>query len=126
MILIGLNTGLRRGVIHALKKSYMDFERKRLKLPAEIMKNKRPFEAPMNETIYRSLWNRFGSLKDEDMPYNYDPKKAYKSALKRAGITDTLVNFHTLRHIVRNIFKGTIFERMILSFEDFSEGTATF
>jgi integrase len=100
IVILAVNTGMRRGEILNLKWIDVDFKRGLLYL-IETKNNTRR-ETPMNETVRASLMK---VLKHPDSPYvfcNNDGKPyesiktAFHTAIKRAGISD--FRFHDLRH----------------------------
>jgi len=103
IVIVALNTGMRRGEIFNLKWQDIDFELKLIHVADS--KNNESRDIPMNETLYKTL----KALKDKaepgqqyvfinprtSKPYD-DVKTSFKSALKRAAIEN--FTFHDLRH----------------------------
>jgi integrase len=81
-------------------------EEKVIRLPPESMKNGLPFVAPLHEELVSELRKLRASL--EHIPAKTDPiipgtagseiRKAFMSALKRAGLGDRGFRIHDLRH----------------------------
>jgi integrase len=101
IVVIALNTGMRKSEVLLLKWDNVDLKHGFLLL--EMTKNGERREIPINETVgeeLRSLTRRL------DVPYVFydrltgkpydDVKRSFKSACKRAGIKD--FRFHDLRH----------------------------
>ncbi|MEW6675413.1 MAG: site-specific integrase [Nitrospirota bacterium] len=100
IIVAGLNTGMRKGEILNLKWSDVDLKNRRITLTNT--KNNEIRIIPINDTFYQELINLKDNSQGEYVfcnakkkPFS-DIKKAFVSALKRAGIKD--FRFHDLRH----------------------------
>jgi len=101
IIVTALNTGMRKGEILSLKWDNVDFKHGFILL--DRTKNGERREVPINDTVRRTLTSLTRRL---DIPYVfYDPitgkkyddvKRSFKTACKKAGITD--FHFHDLRH----------------------------
>jgi integrase len=101
IIVTALNTGMRKGEILSLKWDNVDFRHGFILL--DRTKNGERREVPINDTVRRTLTSLTRRL---DIPYVfYDPitgkkyddvKRSFKTACKKAGITD--FHFHDLRH----------------------------
>jgi len=103
IVIVALNTGMRKQEILRLKWSNVDLKHGLIILDQDQTKNRERKEIPLNETLKRL----FASLPRRlDIPYVfYDPasgkpyrdvRKSFASALRRAGIRD--FHFHDLRH----------------------------
>ena len=104
MILIALNTGMRRGEIFHLKTSMINLREGFLTIEAITSKTKRSRDIELNE----SLMDLFGKLLPERSRQEYlfeSPKtggpynnlnKGWRKLLEKAGITN--LRFHDLRH----------------------------
>jgi integrase len=101
IVVTALNTGMRKGEILSLKWDNVDFRHGFILL--DRTKNGERREVPINDTLRRTLTSLTRRL---DVPYVfYDPvtgkkyddvKRSFKTACKKAGITD--FHFHDLRH----------------------------
>lgn len=114
MITIAYNTGMRRGEIRQLKWSDIDREKMFIRLPAEITKEKRPKNIPINHHVKDVLDNLPRAIKHEFIfTYKGRPithkdslKRSFKSACNNSGITHgtkTLngITFHDIRRSVK-------------------------
>ena len=101
IVIIALNTGMRKSEILFLKWDNVDLRNGFILL--EVTKNGERREIPINNTVREAL---SGLTRRLDVPYViYDPKtgkpykdvkRSFKSACRRAGIKD--FRFHDLRH----------------------------
>ena len=103
IVLLALNTGMRKGEIFNLKWQDIDLDLKMIHVADS--KNYEARDIPMNDIVYETL----KALRDKSgggqeyvfvnpktgRPYD-DLKRSFKTALKRAGIED--FTFHDLRH----------------------------
>jgi len=55
LLAVALNLGLRRGTLFKMEWAHIDFDRRRVVLPPEIMKSRRPLIAPLNPTAIAHL-----------------------------------------------------------------------
>jgi len=104
ILVVALNTGMRKGEILRLKWKYIDFQNGMIYLPSELSKNKYRREIPMNSVLMATLkklhetaegeYVFHGRFKDGKPPI--DVRKSFAAALKKAGIED--FRFHDLRH----------------------------
>jgi len=103
IIIIALNTGMRKGEIFKLKWEYIDIKNAIIHLPASLSKNKRSREIPMNSVVVKALKDMkaapsgeyvFGS-RQNGHPLT-DIRKSFAAALEKAGIAN--FRFHDLRH----------------------------
>jgi integrase len=102
IIIIALNTGMRRGEILNLRWQNVDLYRKFISV--EKTKSGRTRKIPMNSLVEKILRNlSLKKVNDEYVFWNrrtgkpvQDLKKAFKSACKKAGIDN--LRFHDLRH----------------------------
>lgn len=98
IVIMAVNTGMRRGEILNLKWSDVDLLNRKITITKT--KNNEVRIIPINGILYQELKRipRNGEYvfsKKDGKPYS-DPKTAFQSALKRAGIED--FRFHDLRH----------------------------
>ncbi len=102
IILLALNTGMRRGEILNMEWRQVDFSSNRLVVTKT--KSGKPRHIPMNQIVRETLlelhdWKKgkyiFESGKKPRTPVS-EPKKAFNSAIKDAEIED--FRFHDLRH----------------------------
>ena len=102
IVILALNTGMRRGEILNLEWWQIDFSSNRLIVTKT--KSGKPRHIPMNKIVRETLLELkesskgkyvFESQKNPGHPI-HDPKKAFKSALKDAGVEN--FRFHDLRH----------------------------
>lgn len=100
IVITALNTGMRRGEILGLKWEQVDLRHGFILL--DITKNGERREIPINQTLRETLK---GVTRRVDSPYVFidrdgkqfqEIKRSFKTALKKAGITD--FRFHDLRH----------------------------
>lgn len=104
IIIFAINTGLRQGEILNLKWSQIDMDRRTLTIYEQ--KNRSVDTLPLNKTVMDLLNEKMALKKDlaEHVFCNKSLKpvlfrnliRAYKNAIKRAGIDD--LRFHDLRH----------------------------
>ena len=100
IVIIALNTGMRRSEILTLKWSDIDFKRKTITLMKT--KNNEIREIPINNVLYKELRkiplhirSNYVFCNRRGEPFQ-KVQKGFQSALKRAGIED--FRFHDLRH----------------------------
>lgn len=101
MVVMALNTGMRKGEILTLKWSNVDMKHRFILL--EDTKNGERREIPINDTLTQAIDSLPRRIDDgyvffdpkTDKPYQYI-KKGFATALKKAGIQD--FHFHDLRH----------------------------
>ncbi|MFW6160744.1 MAG: tyrosine-type recombinase/integrase [Acidobacteriota bacterium] len=100
IVLIALNTGLRKKEILQLKWKDIYFEKK--KITVSITKTNEIRIVPMNETVYRELKEMSRNVDSEYLFCNKkgepfgNVRKSFDRALNSAGIND--FRFHDLRH----------------------------
>ena len=101
VVAFALLTGLRKGNIQNLKWDYVDMNNNIIIIPGEEMKNGNMHTVPMSEAVKQIIANQSGknpvyvfTYKGEKIKQAYG--KAFKSALKRAGIAN--YHFHDNRH----------------------------
>lgn len=103
-IILGVQTGMRRGELNKLRWDRVDLEQGLINLRSEDTKAGKPRSIPINQEARKALERRkvqggspyvFPGTKP---PYEYlaDPKKSFQSACKRAELED--VTPHILRH----------------------------
>lgn len=106
MVMLDLNTGLRRRNLLDLRWDQVDFSRRIIRIESRT-KNGRPLNLPLNETALRTL--KAVHPKTEHQPYVFvhlegkfegervhDIKSAFNGAVRRAKIQN--FRFHDLRH----------------------------
>jgi integrase len=103
IVVMALNTGMRKGEILNLKWENIDLKNNFILLNQDQTKNGERKEIPINNTLKEALK---GITRRLDIPYVfYNPKtdkpydnivKSFYTAMKRAGIKD--FRFHDLRH----------------------------
>lgn len=100
VVIVALNTGMRRGEIYYLKWHDIDFKRDIIHLYQT--KNGEKREVPMNEAVKAALIkvkknpeSPYVFHNDDGRPY-YNLRKSFFTACKKAGIID--FRFHDLRH----------------------------
>ena len=105
MILISLNTGIRRGALLALRWSDVDLQKGLLVLRAASAKNARTLYAPMNRTVKRTLytWKRQTHGADSALVFQYSdgtPISSTHYIWKKLLCTAKIQNFHwhDMRH----------------------------
>ena len=111
---IAFNTGMRKGEIRLLKWSYLDFENGFIRLPAEIPKEGKDKNIPMNHHVKKVLLSQPRALHhDYVMQYRGKPivsrdglKKSFAASCKEAGIpcgqkTKGGIIFHDIRRTVK-------------------------
>ncbi|PTQ86784.1 tyrosine-type recombinase/integrase [Agitococcus lubricus] len=130
VVLLAMNTGMRRGEILQLRWTDLDFEHRRLTIRAEITKSNKVRHIPLNATAFQVLttWAEtdfkagklvFGSEDDKVMS---SLKTAWGGLLKKANISD--FRFHDLRHhfasmlVMRGADLNTV--RELLGHSDFA------
>jgi integrase len=103
MVVLALNTGMRKGEILNLKWENIDFKNKFILLNQEQTKNSERKEIPINNSVKEALQKITRRLDIQYVFYNqktcrqYDNvAKSFNRALKKAGIQD--FKFHDLRH----------------------------
>ena len=100
IVIVALNTGMRRGEILNLK--WSDVEMRRRTITVRHTKNNEIRTIPMNDVLYETLSNMGPQLPDQYIFVNRDGKRlttiktGFRAALRRAGIKD--FRFHDLRH----------------------------
>jgi integrase len=99
--LFALNTGLRHANVQRLQWSQIDLERACAWIHADEAKGRRPIAVPLNGEALEALNRRRGKHASSVFTFRGEPikqinTKAWKEALKRAGITD--FRWHDLRH----------------------------
>ncbi|WP_323401631.1 tyrosine-type recombinase/integrase [Aminobacterium sp.] len=105
-VLLSLNTGVRKGTLLRLKWEYVDWERKTLFLPAQIMKGGKTHTVPLNSVALEALadWKKRsknpsdGYIFPGDTPEGHlgDIKNPWETLLKRANIKN--FRWHDMRH----------------------------
>jgi integrase len=97
VVMIAMNTGLRRGELMSLNWSDIDFGKKILTVRRERAKNGNQRHIPLNAEATKVLtqWRSQESGEDQVFRIN-DPKKAWSGVLEAAAIKE--FRFHDLRH----------------------------
>ena len=100
IVIVALNTGMRRGEIFDLKWSNVDFKNRMIRVVES--KNGESRIIPMNDEVYRTLMEHKERTNTELVFANKRGKRyrsvhfSFSSAVRRAGIRD--FHFHDLRH----------------------------
>ena len=95
IVIIALNTGMRKGEIIALKWGDIDFDNKRIIV--QNSKNNEKRVLPINKTAYKAIKDMYKNNYQNERLFNIgDCRKSFKTALRKAGIDD--FRFHDLRH----------------------------
>lgn len=104
-VILSLNTGIRKGTLLHLRWEYVDWERKTLLLPAQIMKGGKTHIIPLNSIALGALadWKKRCNPSDGwifpgDTPEGHlgDIKNPWETLLKRAKIQN--FKWHDMRH----------------------------
>ncbi|KMK51628.1 integrase [[Actinobacillus] muris] len=105
-------TGLRMSNITQLKWSQIDLSKKQAWINSDESKTGNSIGIPLNDKAIEVIVSQFGKHKEnvftyKGMPVKIANTKAFREALKRAGIKD--FRFHDLRHTwaTRHIMSGT-------------------
>jgi integrase len=92
LLIVGFHTGMRRGELLGLKWSYIDRENGFIRLPAEVTKEKKAKNIPINRYVHEAL-SRLPHAMHHDYVFTYrgkpitrDPTAALKGACRLAGI----------------------------------------
>ena len=101
IVLFALHTGLRQGNVMTLAWSQVDMARAHMWVEAEDSKNGASIGTPLNAEAMAILGRQIGKHPERVFTYRGDPisnlnTRAWRSALKRAGIED--FRWHDLRH----------------------------
>jgi len=99
VLIIALNTGLRRGEVLSLKWENIDFRKGRIFI--EDSKSGKSRTVPMNRLVYNTLKSlpkdaEFVFFNEKTKGHLQDVKRSFKSACLKAGIKG--LRFHDLRH----------------------------
>ena len=113
-IIVAYNTGMRVGELRLLKWSYVDKINQYIRLPAEVTKEERPKNIPINYHVKKALDSLPRAiLHDYVFTYKGQPittagglKRSFKTACKEAGIpqgikTQNGLIFHDIRRTVK-------------------------
>lgn len=105
-VLLSLNTGVRKGTLLRLKWEYVDWERKTLLLPAQIMKGGKTHAISLNSVALEALadWKKRSKNPSSewifpgDTPEGHlgDIKNPWETLLKRAKVQN--LKWHDMRH----------------------------
>lgn len=103
IIVLAINTGMRRGEILKLRWPQVDFDRGMIRLGSAVTKTSRPRDIPMNEAVREQLIGLFKSRTSDLVVSNphtgkviVNFKTAFHRACQDAGISG--LRFHDLRH----------------------------
>lgn len=115
VVLVAMNTGLRRGELLSLRWSDIDLGMGGLTVRAESAKSGKPRHVPLNSEALRLLtqWRRQASSGEQVFPIA-DVKTAWRSLMHRANIEK--FRFHDLRHhfasklVMRSVDLNTVRE----------------
>ncbi|MDZ4328227.1 MAG: site-specific integrase [Pseudomonas sp.] len=97
LVLLAINTGLRRGELLSLRWADVDLDGKLLTVRAEQAKSGRQRHVPLNAEAHAVLhsWKQQGNG-DAQIFQPVDVKTAWNSLMRKAGVAD--FRFHDLRH----------------------------
>jgi integrase len=100
MMILALNTGMRRGEILQLRREHVNFQSRIITIPIENSKSKKARPVPMNEVtldLIRKLAPAAGFIFHKRSGERYsDVSAAFKTACRRALVKNC--RFHDLRH----------------------------
>jgi integrase len=101
IVLFALSTGLRQSNVLKLEWSQVDLERRVAWIHADQAKARRPIHVSLNSTALEVLVRQLGKHPERVFTFNAKPvawanTRAWREALKRAGIED--FRWHDLRH----------------------------
>ena len=101
MVLFSLLTGLRQSNVLGLEWSRVDMERGHAWIDSSMSKNRHPISVPLNQDAIEVLLKQVGKHAEKVFTYQGKPitnanTRAWRNALKRAGIED--FRWHDLRH----------------------------
>ena len=113
-IVMGYHTGMRLGELRQLRWSYIDRDKRFIRLPAEILKERKPKNIPVNHHARDVLASLPRALHhDFVFTYNGNPirdrgglRRSFRNACKNAGIpcgrkTTNGITFHDIRRTVK-------------------------
>jgi integrase len=113
-IIAGYNTGMRLGELRQLRWSHIDRDKKFIRLPADMTKERKPKTIPINHHVRKVLTNLPRALHhDFVFTYNGNPikdrgglKRSFRTACKNAEIpcgrsTPNGITFHDIRRTVK-------------------------
>lgn len=96
IILLAVDSGMRRGEILKLRWSDVDFEQDKINIIGSHTKTERERDAPLSFRAKLALMNIRELFPTDDRPFPLtDIKTGWRTALRHAGITD--LHFHDLR-----------------------------
>jgi integrase len=126
MVIVSLNTGIRRGSLFRLLWGDIDFQTKNLTIRAAIAKGGRDIQIPMNETLANALsaWKAQTGGEEDGLVFPspksggvFDNcKRAWAGLLKEAGIEN--FRWHDMRHdfasqlVMKGVDMNTVRELM--------------
>jgi integrase len=102
MALLAVTTGLRRGNVCGLEWTQVNFSRRTITFPGQVMKNGSSFAIPLNDTALAVIKSQIGKHdrlvfpRPDGKQIQDIPSKMWKQALEKAGIQD--FRWHDLRH----------------------------
>lgn len=101
IVLFAVLTGLRQANISNMQWSWIDLETGYITVPASNSKNEHPIPVYLGETVKGVIFKQIGKHTKNVFTYKGKPirnlnTRAWRNALKRAGIED--FRFHDLRH----------------------------
>jgi len=101
LVIVAMNTGLRRGELLGLEWSAVDLERRLLTVTASTSKSQRVRHVPLNDeaTDVLTRWKKQGSAEGLVFPHKErvaDSRKAWNAVVEAAKLKD--FRFHDLRH----------------------------
>ena len=100
--MIGYHTGSRKGEVRRIRKDWIDFKAKRIRLPGNVTKNKKPRNLPIYGDMGAEIEMAIDAgaaacpllVQHEGKPV-FDWEKSWATACMSAGVPDAL--FHDLR-----------------------------
>ncbi|RJR27823.1 MAG: site-specific integrase [Desulfobacteraceae bacterium] len=114
LIKVAFNTGMRSGELRGLKWSHVDREKMFIRLPAEMTKEKKPKNIPVNshvkevlDSVPHALRHEYVfTYKGQPVVSNVGCKKSFRTACKEAGIAygrkeSDGITFHDIRRTVK-------------------------
>jgi integrase len=103
IILLALNTGLRKGEIFSLKWSNVNLSSRQITVTSQLSKSKKARYIPLNDQAHNALKQWHSQAHDNDLVFYgregnqiNNIRKSWTTLLKEAGITG--FRFHDLRH----------------------------
>lgn len=104
VFLLALNTGMRKGEIQNIAMEDIDFEHGTILIPQNKSRSlgstNRSQSVPMNGIVKRILMKYYSDKKEDRLkkPFDYNFRKAFETAVRRAKLQDKDLHFHDTRH----------------------------